>query len=40
MSDVAIPLIVGLLLLTFYMLPPSSSPASFVLVFVLNLVII
>src|SRR6218665_3965893 len=33
MSDVATPVIVGLLLLAFYILPPSSFPTSFVLVY-------
>src|SRR6218665_67544 len=36
MFDVAIPLVVELLLSAFYILPPSSSPASFVLVFLLT----
>jgi len=31
MSDVATPLVVGLLLSAFYILPPSSSSVSFVL---------
>src|SRR6218665_571651 len=35
MFDVAIPLIVELVLSALYILPPSSSPASFVLVFLL-----
>src|SRR6218665_947604 len=35
MFDVAIPLVVGLVLSASYILPPSSSPASFVLVFLL-----
>src|SRR6218665_2687097 len=35
MFDVAIPLVVELLLSASYILPPSSSPASFVLVFLL-----
>src|SRR6218665_2514687 len=35
MFDVAIPLVVELVLSTSYILPPSSSPASFVLVFLL-----
>src|SRR6218665_3952822 len=35
MFDVAIPLAVELVLSAFYILPPSSSPASFVLVFLL-----
>src|SRR6218665_3987535 len=35
MFDVAIPLVVELVLSAFYILPPSSSPASFVLVFLL-----
>src|SRR6218665_2640831 len=35
MFDVAIPLVVDLVLSASYILPPSSSPASFVLVFVL-----
>src|SRR6218665_2971449 len=35
MFDVAIPLFVELVLSAFYILPPSSSPASFVLVFLL-----
>src|SRR6218665_2504494 len=35
MFDVAIPLVVGLVLSAFYILPPSSSPASFVLVLLL-----
>src|SRR6218665_3727965 len=33
MFDVAIPLVLELVLSAFYILPPSSSPASFVLVF-------
>src|SRR6218665_59266 len=36
MSDVAIPLVVELLLSAFYILPPSSNPASFVLLFLLT----
>src|SRR6218665_1379754 len=35
MFDVAIPLVVELVLSAFYILPPLSSPASFVLVFLL-----
>ena len=35
MSDVATPLVVGLRLSAFYILPPSSNPVSFVLVFLL-----
>src|SRR6218665_1346146 len=35
MFDVAIPLVVELVLSAFYILPPSSSPASFVLDFLL-----
>src|SRR6218665_2329632 len=35
MFDVAIPLVVGLVLSASYILPPSSSPASFFLVFLL-----
>src|SRR6218665_908709 len=35
MFDVAIPLVVELVLSASYILPPSSSPASFVLVFLL-----
>src|SRR6218665_2847026 len=35
MFDVAIPLVVELVLSAFYILPSSSSPASFVLVFLL-----
>src|SRR6218665_3335032 len=35
MFDVAIPLVVALVLSAFYILPPSSSPASFVLIFLL-----
>src|SRR6218665_2372004 len=35
MFDVAIPLVDELVLSAFYILPPSSSPASFVLVFLL-----
>src|SRR6218665_2375155 len=36
MFDVAIPLVIELVLSAFYILPPSSSPASFVLVFLLS----
>jgi len=32
MSDIATPLVVGLVLSAFYVLPPACSPASFVLV--------
>src|SRR6218665_2263322 len=35
LSDVATPLVVGLLLSAFYILPPPSNPTSFVLVFFL-----
>jgi len=37
MFDVATPLIVGFLLSAFYILPPSTSPASFILVFLMIL---
>src|SRR6218665_2005274 len=36
MYDVATPLVVAMLLSVFYIHPPSSSPASFVLVFLLT----